>query len=98
MAISIGYLKKKDWYQGKIDTTNIVVITDKSNAARAYAATDITFSAYKKGVLKDAQGRVWTIEEDYLLGPNKERLLRLPAHNIFWFAWFNSYKETRLVK
>jgi len=98
LAISIAYLKKKGWYQGRIDKTNIIVLADKSGAARAYSAADFSFSTYKKGVLKDAQGQTWMILEDYLQGPNQERLERLPAHNIFWFAWFNSYQETRLVK
>ena len=62
------------------------------------STANFSFNTYKKGVLKDAQGQNWTIQEDYLKGPNQERLERLPAHNIFWFAWFNSYQETRLVK
>ena len=98
LAISIAYLTKKGWYQGVIDKTKIIVLADKSGAARAYSAADFSFSTYKKGILKDAEGQTWTIKEAYLQGPNKERLERLPAHNIFWFAWFNSYEGTRLVK
>ena len=98
LAISIAYLKKKGWYQGIIDQTNLLVLTDKSGAARAYSAADFSFSSYKRGVLKDEKGETWTIQEEYLQGPNGERLERLSAHNIFWFAWFNSYQNTRLVK
>jgi len=98
LAIAIKYLRRKGLYQGQIAEIAVVVIADKTGAARAYDSYDFTFVSYKKGQLKDDKGQTWTVTEDYLKGPNQQRLQRLPAHNIFWFAWFNSYPNTRLVK
>jgi len=98
LAISVKYLRKKGIYQGKIAESPFVVVADKTGAARAYQTFDVSFSSYKKGQLKDTQEQIWTVTEDYLLSPNQQRLERLPAHNIFWFAWLNSYPNTRLVK
>ncbi len=98
LAISIKYLRKKGWYQGKIGDTPIIIITEKTGAARAYRSDGIYFDSYKKGQLIDQQGRGWTVTEEYLQSSDNQRLGRLPAHTIFWFAWLNSYPNTRLIK
>lgn len=98
LAISIKYLKKQRIYQDKIADKNILILSEKDGWSRAYDSGDLTFSSYKKGVLKDTKGNVWDVNETYLTGPNEEQLNRVPSHNSFWFAWFNAFPETRLVK
>ncbi len=98
MAIAIKYFRKKGLYQGNIAETPFVGLANKTGAARAYQAFDVSLTSYKKGQLKDTNGQTWTVTEDYLQAPNQQGLERLPAHNIFWFAWFNSYPNTLLVK
>ena len=97
LAISIDYLQRKKWYQGQIQDTKFVVLADKSGA-RAFATKDVKMVSYRKGELKDDQGNTWTIVDNQLVSSDNQVLPRLSAHAIFWFAWFNSYPETRLVK
>jgi len=100
LAISISYLKKKNLYQDKIADTNFVVVASDSGASRAYASGEVTFVGYKKDQLIDAQGQFWTVTEEALVSSvdSDNKLPRLPAHNVFWFAWVNQYSDTRLVK
>jgi len=98
LAISIKYLRRKKWYRGSIGSTRFIVIADKSGAARVYDSSSVKFKSYKKGVLLDNQKQEWDIAHDKLTAPDGTVLERLPSHNTFWFAWFNSYPETRLAK
>ena len=98
LAISIKYLKRKKWYEGEIDGNNFIVIADQNGTARAYASTGVGFKSYKNGILKDDKGAECKITEDYIMTASGNRLQRLPSHNIFWFAWYNVYPQTRLVK
>lgn len=98
IAISIRYLKRKRWYAGQIGDKRFIVLASKSGSARVYDADDINFKSFKKGRLLDKQNREWAITHDKLTGPDGSVLERLPSHNTFWFAWFNIYPETRLIK
>lgn len=97
LAISINYLRRNKWYQGQIRNTKLVVLADKSGA-RAFATQNVKMVSYRKGQLKDDQGNTWRIVDNQLVSSDNQVLPRLAAHSIFWFAWFNSYPETRLVK
>jgi len=97
LAISIEYLRRKKWYRGKIKDTNFIVLADKSGV-RAFDTQKIDMVNFKKGQLKDAAGNTWQIKGNELVSSNNQVLPQLDSHNIFWFAWFNSYPETRLVK
>ena len=98
LAISIKYLKKKKWNQGQIAGTNYLVLADDSGAARVYGRGDHKFKSYKKGKLKDEAGQIWKVSHDKLVGPSGETLERMPSHNTFWFAWYNTYPNTKLIK
>ena len=98
LAISVKYLMKKRLYNGKIAGQSFVVVTDKEGAARAYSTGNVVFEKMDSGLLLDSEGRSWTMEETQLANPNLDPLPRLPSHNIFWFAWYNAYPNTRLVK
>ncbi|MDA8693241.1 DUF3179 domain-containing protein [Saprospiraceae bacterium] len=98
IAISVDYLKKKKFHQNKIGDQNFLVITSYRGASSLYGINNQKFKSYKKGVLKDDQGNIWEVNDDKIIGPNGEQLLRLPAHESFWFAWYNTYPKTRLVK
>lgn len=97
LAISIDYLRRKKWSTGKIQGTNFVVLSGK-NGARAFDTGPIEMVAYKNGRLKDSTGQYWTMDNNQLVASNHQVLPQLPSHNIFWFAWFNSYPSTRLVR
>ncbi len=98
LAISIKYLKKKKIHHNTIADKNVLVITEKDGASRVYYSKNVKFKSYKKGVLTDERGKVWTVSEEALVSDKGRSLLRAPSHNAFWFAWYNLYPDTRLVK
>jgi len=98
LAISIKYLKKKRIHQDVVADKNILVIAEKNGMSRAYYSKKVKFKSYKKGVLKDNNGNVWTVTDEHLISDSGRKLLRASAHNSFWFAWYNMYPDTRLIK
>ncbi len=98
LAISIKYLKKERIHQNTIADKNVLVITEKDGASRVFYSKNVKFKTYKKGVLTDVKGDIWDVNEEYLISKNGRKLLRAPSHNAFWFAWYNLYPKTRLVK
>jgi hypothetical protein len=98
LAISARYLSRHKVYENKIGVTNFVVVTDKSGGNRVYVAKDHSFDKLVKGKLMDVNGVLWDVSEEQLVSPTGEVLERLPYHRIFWFAWFNTYPETRVVR
>lgn len=97
LAIATNYLKKHTVYHDKIGETAFVVLTDKSGANRVYESKGRVFTKIKKKGIKDSEGAYWQITEERLIAPDGQILNRLPYHRIFWFAWFNTYSNTRLV-
>ena len=98
LAISIKYLKNTFIHSDVIAENNIIVLADANGAARVYDRKENIFVSYDDGKLKDNDNNSWIISEDYLTSKKGEQLSRIPSHNIFWFAWYNSYPNTRLVK
>jgi len=100
LAISTAFLKKrkKKIYQDKIADTSFVILIETNGASRVYEGADIQFDSYRKGVLKDKDGQTWAVSESDLKSKDGRILKRLPSHRIFWFAWFNAYPKTRLIK
>jgi hypothetical protein len=98
LAISIKFLKKKKIHHNTIADKKVFVITEKDGASRVYYSKNVKFKSYKKGVLTDKKGKVWTVTAEHLISEKGRKLLRAPSHNVFWFAWYNMYPETRLVK
>ncbi|MFT4533263.1 MAG: hypothetical protein ACJA1A_001783 [Saprospiraceae bacterium] len=98
LAVSIKYLKKKKIHHDVVADKNVLVIAGKDGMSRVYYSKRVKFKSYKKGVLIDVKGKEWTVTDEYLLSDKGRKLLRTPAHNSFWFAWYNVYPETRLVK
>jgi len=98
LAISAKFLKRNKVYQDKIGDTKFVVLTDKSGGNRVYESGDYQFMETKHNLAIDKNGGRWIIKEEYLENQDGKILKRLPYHRIFWFAWYNTYENTRLVK
>lgn len=98
LAISSKFLMNNKIYQDKIGETAFVVLTDDSGGNRVFESKENIFTQLTKQSLQDRQGNTWKITEEKLIAPDGTSLKRLPYHRIFWFAWFNTYEETRLVK
>jgi len=68
-----------------------------SNGAevRAYERGENTFAegadAYS---VVDANGRVWQVTEEALVGPDGETLPRLGGHLAYWFGWYAFFPDT----
>ncbi|MBT8220120.1 MAG: DUF3179 domain-containing protein [Bacteroidia bacterium] len=97
LAISVDYLKRKGIHQDQIVDQRILIISERNGASRAYAIDDHQFKSYKQRNLVDNQKQEWKVTESVLIGPNGQRLSRLPAHEVFWFAWVNIFPDTRIV-
>ena len=97
LAISVDYLKRKRIHQDQIEAQRLLIITENNGASRAYKIDDQQFKSYKDGRLVDNNDEAWNVTEDMLIGPKGHQLLRLPAHEAFWFAWINVFPETRII-
>ena len=97
LAISVDFLKRKRMYQAQIAEQKMIIITESNGSSRAYGIDDQQLKSYKKGRLLDNKNRAWVVTEDALIGQEGSRLLRLPAHEAFWFAWVNVFPETRII-
>ena len=78
----------------QIGIISIVLIGDaKSETVRAYRSEDIKFQLSKNGQLT-ASKQTWQQTENELIGPNNQKLSRLPGHIAYWFAWSGYFPET----
>jgi hypothetical protein len=70
------------------DDLDVVLIGDAaSRSVRAYRAGGRQFAAGDDTSVIQADGQDWQIEESALVGPQGQRLERLPGHIAYWFAW-----------
>ena len=98
LAISAKFLSKNPVHHNKIGDSKFVVLTDKSGGNRVYESKDHKFKKLQGATVKDSDGIIWKIGEEELTASDGRILKRLPYHRIFWFAWYNTFKNTRLVK
>ncbi len=98
IAHASSFLRGNPVYQGKAGRVNYVILTDKSGASRVYETKEERFTSWDQDqTAKDESGTIWKVTEAGLIGPNDQRLPRLPAHRAFWFGWHAQYPETHLV-
>ena len=69
---------------------------DAGGAVRAYQRGAREFSLDPGGTLRDTGGGVWRLDEDALVGPQGERLPRVPGTLAYWFAWQAFHPDTAL--
>lgn len=64
---------------------------------RAYERGTETFAPGEDpGTVRDAQGGVWQVTEEALVGPDGTTLARLPGHLAYWFGWFAFFPNTEV--
>lgn len=97
VALSVNYLIKNPIVQLEIDGNRYVVFTDSSGASRVYERGQANFEKVDRDIASDENGGQWRLSEDAIIG-DRTSLVRVPAHRIFWFAWYNAFPETRLIK
>ncbi len=70
----------------RVGFTNVVLVGEAgTQTVRAYERGEVVFSGDGTGL--EGPGGVWRMTEDALIGPEGERLPRLPGHVAYWFAW-----------
>ncbi len=73
----------------------VLVGNEATRTVRAYYRSDQNFRATADlDVIADADGGLWTVEEERLLGPDGATLPRAPGHIAYWFGW-NSFVGAR---
>lgn len=78
----------------KIGLIPIVLIGDqKTETVRAYRSEGIQFEYTDNGQLL-ADNQPWQLTENELIGPDNQKLSRLPGHVAFWFAWSGYFPDT----
>ncbi len=98
VAFDLRFLGKNPLHQEKIGSRTIVILTDRSGAARVYEGSKEPFSRWdRKETLLDGGGNRWRVHEDRLIGPEGRELRRLPSHRAFWFGWYAQFPDTILV-
>ncbi len=99
IAISADFLKSNPVYSGQLGTQKYVILTDETGANRVYDPQDVSFENFNgERAATDTQGRIWTVTESRLVGPDGRELNRLPYHRAFWFGWHASYPNSKLIK
>jgi hypothetical protein len=99
LAISANFLAETPVHHDKLGDQEIVVLTDKTGANRAYDATGLKLKSWnQENRVVDSKGKQWTLTEAALVDSSGEKRTRLPAHRAFWFGWQTQFPKTRLVK
>jgi hypothetical protein len=66
----------------------VVLIGDAATrTVRAYRAAGRSFEPTRDRAILRAGNETWRLEETALVGPDGQRLERLPGHIAYWFAW-----------
>lgn len=88
-AWPLGAFSRKPVINDAIGQTPLVLIGNaKERSVRAYERKSHQFRATSEG-LQDGSGRLWTVTEEALIGPDGTRLPRVAGHISYWFAWDN---------
>ena len=89
-AWPIDAFKDNTVINDNIGSREIVLIGDyQSRTVRAYERRGMEFKQSATSDRIMAQDADWTIKEEYLLGPQGQKLSRVPGHISYWFAWDN---------
>jgi hypothetical protein len=98
LAISLQFLRGHPLYHDEVGGARFVVLTDPTDANRAYAAEGVRFQSLDGDQLLDDSGEHWNVGEHELSRVSDARTLpRLAAHRAFWFGWHAAHPDTRLV-
>jgi len=93
-AWPLSLFEKKNVINDQIGIIPIVLIGNASTSTvRAYRSEGKKFSLDKNEQLISGN-EAWTITETELLGPENEKLQRLPGHIAYWFAWSGYYPDS----
>lgn len=98
LAISADFLMQHPIHIDTIGDVQLVILTDRSGANRAYQTQGQKFVEWDQDhTAVDDKGQEWTLSESALSTAEGTKLSRYPAQRAFWFGWYAAYPSTRLV-
>jgi hypothetical protein len=100
VAIAAEFLARRPVYQTRLAEHDVVIVTSRSGANRAYDASGRTFvRLLRDEQLLDDQNVSWQVTEDALVanGGTAPRP-RIAAQRAFWFGWHAQFPDTLLIK
>jgi len=71
----------------------VLIGNAKTGTVRAYRSEGVQFQLSENGQLM-ANKQIWELTENELIGPNNQKLSRLPGHIAYWFAWSGYFPNT----
>jgi Protein of unknown function (DUF3179) len=100
VAIDAEFLARRPVYQTRLAEHDVVIVTSRGGANRAYDASGRRFvRLLPDDRLLDDQNVSWQVTEDALVGaegiPPRRRLA---AQRAFWFGWHAQFPDTILIK
>ena len=103
IALSLELLERDRIVHFEVAGVNLVAISEEGGAHRVFQTAGVTLESRepdKAGRFLDSTGTVWELTESALLSEEnpEHQLLRVPAHQVFWFAWYAQFPETRLIQ
>jgi hypothetical protein len=100
VAIAADFLARRPVYQTRLAEHDVVVVTSRGGANRAYDASGRTFvRLLPDDRLLDDQNVSWEVTEDALVATGRlPPRPRLAAQRAFWFGWHAQFPRTELVR
>ncbi|ORU90920.1 MAG: hypothetical protein A6F71_08230 [Cycloclasticus sp. symbiont of Poecilosclerida sp. M] len=99
LAIDTQFLIENPLYTNKVGQQKLIVLTDNTGANRVYDPEEVLLIHYDQDTtLTDNKGNRWLLTEGALTAADGKQLKRLPYHRAFWFGWYATYPNTRLIK
>jgi hypothetical protein len=99
VAIAAAFLARRPVYQTRLANHDLVIVTSRAGANRAYDASGRRFvRVLPDDRLLDDQKVTWRVTEEALVADGMAALPRIAAQRAFWFGWQAQFPDTILVK
>ncbi len=99
VAFAKNYLNTNALVQYSGELGNYIVITTNEGNSRAFFTGNHQFRESDGKVIVSDKGEKWTIDESKIVNQQTgESRVRIPSHEVFWFAWVNAHPNTKLIK
>jgi hypothetical protein len=100
IAIAAEFLARRPVHQTRLADRDVVIVTSRAGANRAYDASGRTFvRLLPDDRLLDNQNVSWQVTEDALVAADGlPPRPRIAAHRAFWFGWQAQFPDTILIK
>ena len=92
-AWPLSLFKNTKVINDRVGIISIVLIGNaNSETVRAYRSEGLQFKQSENGQLI-AGNQTWQLTENELIGPDGQKLTRLPGHLAYWFAWSGYFPD-----